>query len=629
MFKSDYELLKCHADIFESTNADVIKVMLNLVVRVAATTDVFSQDSVRRLQGIIPTRKSEMTALLVDLLKDNIILKKYYEHMNELEKAFVQEIVHGDSPTIDFAQFEAKYNTVPPYSYRERHYYKNQLDEKRFYPLCLLVSSDGYLSEDLKKRFRTFVPKPKAVDGNFIEALPSYIERSNRWAKEKETALKIELVTHQTEHAALHDVQSILRLISSNKISINPATYIIARNSIESVRKSLLNGDFYPEGTETEDSYDVQMGEEGIRPFAWILLSQAAKLCKPEGNKLKLTAKGQEALTQPASSVLKDLWAKWMDTTLIHELNRVNLVKGQRSRSNPLRAASVCRGCIKSALSKLSVGKWLSTEEFEKHLVAHGYRFAVARDIWELYVGDKEYGNFGYEGHEAVLNRRYVFAFLLEYAATLGVIDVALTLPWESYRDDLKNLWGTDDYSCLSRYDGLMYLRLTPLGAWILGMTSQYTETKIQRTTAFKVTPNLEINVLADKLIPADELFLKRISDRVSERTWKLSRKNILTVLEEGLSIDRITEFLFPQDNEEILQTVGVFLKDIAERTQKIKYAGACHLLECADEATALLLTNDTQLKKMIVVANQKYLVIKEADHKKFREQLKKIGYVV
>jgi hypothetical protein len=174
-----------------------------------------------------------------------------------------------------------------------------------------------------------------------------------------------------------------------------------------------------------------------------------------------------------------------------------------------------------------------------------------------------------------------------------------------------------------------MYLRLTPLGAWILGTISQYTETKIQRTTAFKVTPNMEVNVLADRLMPSDEFFLQRISDQISERTWKLSRKNILTVIEEGLAIDRITEFLFPQDNEEIPQTVEVFLKDIADRTRKIKYAGPCRLMECADETTALLLANDTPLKKMIVVANQQYLVVKEADEKKSREQLKKIGCVV
>ncbi|MFO7803493.1 MAG: hypothetical protein R6V55_14475 [Desulfovermiculus sp.] len=41
-------------------------------------------------------------------------------------------------------------------------------------------------------------------------------------------------------------------------------------------------------------------------------------------------------------------------------------------------------------------------------------------------------------------------AFLLEYAATLGSIDVALIPPWGAV-SDVRNLWGADDLSCLSR----------------------------------------------------------------------------------------------------------------------------------------------------------------------------------
>lgn len=51
--------------------------------------------------------------------------------------------------------------------------------------------------------------------------------------------------------------------------------------------------------------------------------------------------------------------------------------------------------------------------------------------------------------------------------------------------------------------------------------------------------------------------------------------------------------------------------------------------MECADEATALLMANDTQLKKLIVAASQRFLVVRQEDEKKFRNQLKKMGYVV
>ena len=62
---------------------------------------------------------------------------------------------------------------------------------------------------------------------------------------------------------------------------------------------------------------------------------------------------------------------------------------------------------------------------------------------------------------------------LLEYAATLGMIDVAL-IPPAGARRDFRNMWGTDELAFFSRYDGLMYFRLTPLGAYCLGVESDY-----------------------------------------------------------------------------------------------------------------------------------------------------------
>jgi hypothetical protein len=62
------------------------------------------------------------------------------------------------------------------------------------------------------------------------------------------------------------------------------------------------------------------------------------------------------------------------------------------------------------------------------------------------------------------LQLRYLLCFLFEYVAALGIIDVAYIEP-NGARNDFRNLWGADDLEFLSRYDGLVYFRLTPLGA--------------------------------------------------------------------------------------------------------------------------------------------------------------------
>ena len=65
------------------------------------------------------------------------------------------------------------------------------------------------------------------------------------------------------------------------------------------------------------------------------------------------------------------------------------------------------------------------------------------------------------------LEGRYALCVLFEYAATLGVIDVAYASP-RGARDDYRELWGADRYDSLSRYDGLAAIRVNDLGAAIM-----------------------------------------------------------------------------------------------------------------------------------------------------------------
>lgn len=69
---------------------------------------------------------------------------------------------------------------------------------------------------------------------------------------------------------------------------------------------------------------------------------------------------------------------------------------------------------------------------------------------------------------------RYVLCLLLEYAAPLGLFDVAYRAP-ERARDDFGLLWGSGEVAALSRYDGLHAFRITGLGADCLGGTATHT----------------------------------------------------------------------------------------------------------------------------------------------------------
>lgn len=55
----------------------------------------------------------------------------------------------------------------------------------------------------------------------------------------------------------------------------------------------------------------------------------------------------------------------------------------------------------------------------------------VTRFPWRLYVGEVQHGNFALADNRewSLLPGRYVLCLLFEYAATLGLVDVAFTEP--------------------------------------------------------------------------------------------------------------------------------------------------------------------------------------------------------
>ncbi|MGH3204774.1 MAG: hypothetical protein ACRDOA_01915, partial [Streptosporangiaceae bacterium] len=126
-----------------------------------------------------------------------------------------------------------------------------------------------------------------------------------------------------------------------------------------------------------------------------------------------------------------------------------------------------------AALAALPPGAWTAAGKLLASLRAQQQPPLVAarslRALWRLYVVDSYFGSLGHAGSRTwdLIEGRYALCVLFEYAATLGLIDVAYTDP-RGARDDYRALWGADQLSCLSRYDGLCAVRVNELGAAVL-----------------------------------------------------------------------------------------------------------------------------------------------------------------
>ncbi|MDZ7752691.1 MAG: helicase-associated domain-containing protein [Gammaproteobacteria bacterium] len=573
----------------------------------------------------IPTRKADIAAVIKRHL-DGERLQTVWQGLDDLQRAAVAEVVHSNSPHFLADRFTAKYGRSPDWGVADRYGYRRTPS-----PLAFFFYG-GVMPDDLKARLKAFVPKPETAKVKTLSEVPAAYDLPwSRWNSETRTKEKgteaVPLAVHQTEYTAQRELLSVLRLIDSGKVTVSDKTRRPSAATIKTITNILEGGDYYPVVLVTSKWHDENAGP--IRAFAWPLIVQAGGLAQLSGSKLQLTKAGRKALSEPAAETLHKLWSKWFDTSILDELSRIECVKGQTGKGKRgLTAPSSRRDAIADTLAECPAGSWISTDEFHRFMCASGNDFVVARNAWDLYVCEKHYGSLGHQGGEQILDNRYLLAFLLEYAATFGVIDVAL-IPPAGARADYGDLWGTDELVYFSRYDGLMYFRITPLGAYCLGTESTYQPAPVKTNPVLRVLSNLKIVAVGAKLEQGDRIALDTYATRVSDLVWRLDQAKLLAAIEEGRPIDEVREFLTARSRVAIPDTVARLLDDVAARSTQIQDQGLARLVECADPALAALIADDSRTRKHCMLAGERHLVVPASSEAAFKRTLRDVGYLV
>jgi hypothetical protein len=272
-----------------------------------------------------------------------------------------------------------------------------------------------------------------------------------------ECAVANPLMVRCTAPDALSNLVAVLELAADGQVRC-AATKRPFASTVKLVEDVLVAGDYYEVG-------------EPIAAFAWPLLIQAGGLAHLDGTRLELTARGRAALARPSYAALGALWARWLKIVSYDELSRIEAIKGQRKTAT-LTPAVCRRGAVAAGLAAIEPGVWTEVDELFGILENQQPPLLVVKSLmalWRLYLADPYYGSLGHAGQAAwdIVEGRYALCVLFEYAATLGLIDVAYADPCGA-RDDYRGLWGGERYACLSRYDGLATVRVNKLGAVIL-----------------------------------------------------------------------------------------------------------------------------------------------------------------
>jgi hypothetical protein len=348
------------------------------------------------------------------------------------------------------------------------------------------------------------------------------------------------------------------------------------------------------------------------------------------GKRFALTRAGQEALSEPPDRTLRALWRAWTDTDAEDELLRTTAARRVVERQGEkLTRPSERRRVILTALSESPPGRWVHVDALLSYMIASRYEFRVSRPKWS------HRGPAPVEAESTLdayvrrpVEARFVLCFLFEYAATLGLLDVAYVQP-AFVRDDRSAVPGGGNSDFLSRYDGFVWYRLNAFGAYCLGLTDAYTPPERQGDSRpLRVLANLDVAVTGAPLSAGDQLLLEQYAARASEAVWKLDSTRLLAAIEAGHTVAELGKFLRANGGE-LPRTVAQFLDDHESRARRITPRGMAYLVECADPYLLQLIVRDPGTSRYCLQAGERHIVIRPDDEVAFRKALRQLGYVV
>ena len=540
-------------------------------------------------------------------------VKALWERLDETQQAAVAEAVHHPLGVYLPDQFQAKYQRAPAFRSRSSQTGLRYGGSEQRTALGLFIHAmprvhDLVVPSDLQAVLRTLVPVPPPL------SLPSLT------TLEPDDGLTLRL----TEREALQEVMRMLRTLDQTRIQVSEKTGRPGASALRLVSELLPQGDFYPL-VEKADKWSQEIGP--IKAFAWPMLLQAGGLAERTGTRLKLCPAGHKALGSAPADVLRTLWRKWLKTTLLDEFSRIEAIKGQGGAGRIMGAVAPRRAEIEAALMQCPPGRWVALDDFSRLMQASGRSFVVAHDPWKLYIAERQYGSLGYAGSHGwnILQRRYITALLFEYAATLGLVDVAYTDPADSPHD-WQGLWGTDDLAFLSPYDGLRHFRITPLGAYVLGIEASYQPAELPSDLVLSVLPSLRIQQVSGECSTEEALLLNTWTMALAPGSWQLDRSRALAALERGCDITELTRFLESRVDQPLPEPVATFIQRWERDGRALRPGASAQLIECRDAQTADTVASHPETASLCLRAAATTLVVCTEQLEKFREKLRILG---
>ncbi len=215
------------------------------------------------------------------------------------------------------------------------------------------------------------------------------------------------------------------------------------------------------------------------------------------------------------------------------------------------------------------------------------------------------------------------FKTMMFLLGTFGIVDLAYQLPKnETYQR------GKDPF--LSPFDGLKYIRLTELGAFILGLKSDFQAT-IPREKTSKITldeKNLLIFLEGEDHIK--RIVLEKLGEKINTNCYRINSKSFLHDCRTKEDIQKKIALFTQHISKKPAPNWQEFFQQIEEKINPLKYRADLLVFKINPNSELLqLLVKDEILKECILKAEDYNILIDQKNLNKIKKRLEEFGYFI
>ena len=481
------------------------------------------------------TRKADLISALDSYLSDERNIAKIWNRLKPVEKELLEELIRGRGST-DYDDIRAilvKYN----------------LPLRKYYGFI-----DFFEQNSLARLFfiGRGIPKPIFdVLVKFVQPLEIKYTILKESALNKNEEMQIIAVGESFEQ----DCINYIKLVNTTKLRTARTSGLPTKAAMIKIDEVLVNKELLI------DAYslaDYRVIEQTFRIYGLSQILLHARILEETGGLLNIGPQANDFLRLNHAGKCRMLLKEYLEADGIFELERIRASKvrtGSRPKLTPARQV------VLKYLSQCPVNDWVDLSELLRFIRKNDRRFLTSL-VWdvEIYNDYRWYYSSGDHSWNEV-EGRFVQAVLLEYLSVIGIVDLMAEEDCDDY--------GEKDFF------SVCYLRLTPLGAYVLGVNNNYQEpeTEVEKSGII-VQPNYELVVASGGMQEIHALFLDKFAEKVSAgavNVYKLSFKAVVSALNQDITVQELIDYLQEFSINSLPENVLLTLQEWERESKRVR----------------------------------------------------------